>query len=148
MSGNKYFHTKMVERKVPVKYLRAICGVRYWEDAKVNGVEDTNGNLMPCRDSDFHGDYWEPVIDLETGTVQGWPIGTTADIHYKVCDEGAYQLLDADKDVVAEIEGYVPEMMCPEDDGYGDYVIMKIDENGVIENWKVDLSPFEKDDRE
>ena len=33
--------------RVPVKYLRAECGVRYWEDATVNGVEDTDGKLIP-----------------------------------------------------------------------------------------------------
>jgi hypothetical protein len=130
---------------VPVKYLRALCDVRYWEDTKVNGIEDTNGDLIPCRDSDLHGDYWGPVIDLETGTIQDWPIGTTADVHYKVCDAGIYQLLDADKNVVKEIDGYVIKMMCPKDNGYGDYVIMKIDENGVIDGWKVNLSPFEND---
>lgn len=27
--------------------------------------------------------------------------------------------------------------MCPEEPGYGDYIIMKIDEDGKIENWSV-----------
>ena len=42
-----------------------------------------------------------------------------------------------------EIDGYVPSMMCPEGDGYGDYVIMKVAEDGTIANWRVDLSEFE-----
>lgn len=29
-------------KSVEVKYLRARCGVRYWEDATVNGEEDTD----------------------------------------------------------------------------------------------------------
>jgi len=34
--------------------------------------------------------------------------------------------------------------MCPADNGYGDYVIMKIDDNGKIDKWRVDLSYWEK----
>jgi hypothetical protein len=31
----------------PVKFLRAECGVRYWEDAKVNGMADGDGDMIP-----------------------------------------------------------------------------------------------------
>lgn len=129
-------------RRVPVKYLRAECGVRYWEDASVNGVEDTDGNLIPLR----NGDTWDVTIDLITGKIEGWPEGTTADIHYKVCDDGRYHLLDADRNVVRSIDEYVPKMMAPgdEDHGFGDYVVMNIAEDGTIDKWKVDLSEFEK----
>jgi hypothetical protein len=30
-------------------------------------------------------------------------------------------------------------------EGYGDYVIMSIGPNGAIDNWRVDLEPFEED---
>ena len=46
--------------------------------------------------------------------------------------------------MIASIDGYVPSIMCPEGEGYGDYVIMEIDGDGRIANWKVDLSEFEK----
>lgn len=121
-----------------VQYLKAECGVRYWEDGEVNGVEDEDGNLIPLR----VGDTWVPTIDLETGIIQGWPDGTTADVHYKVCDDGQYSLLDADRNVIRSIEGYVPPMMSPGGSGYGDYVIMKIGPDGKIENWAVDLEYF------
>lgn len=140
------------EKAVPVKYLQAECGVRYWEDGYVNGEEDTDGSRIPCRkgtaaDNDsLGGGEWCPVIDVETGTIEGWPQGVSADIHYKVCDAGAYHLLDENREVVKSINGYVPSIMCPEGDGYGDYVIMKIDGTGKIANWKADLSDFEKDD--
>ena len=29
--------------------------------------------------------------------------------------------------------------MCPADDGYGDYIIMNIDENGFIQGWNKEL---------
>ena len=62
--------------------LRVSAGVRYWEDASVNGVEDTDGTLIPFR----KGDLWCPIIDLETGQIYDWPAGANAYIHYKVCD--------------------------------------------------------------
>lgn len=134
--------------KVPVAFLRARCGVRYWEDGTVNGVEDADGSRIPCRDGTaadndrLGGGNWCPTIDLVTGKIEGWPEGTTASIHYKVCDDGDYELLDADRNVVKAIEGYVPGMMCPEDNGYGDYVIMEIAADGTIAKWEVDLSEW------
>lgn len=144
--------TVATKQSVEVKYLRARCGVRYWEDAIVNGEEDTDGSRIPCRkgtaaDNDrLGGGDWCPTIDLETGKIEGWPEGTTARLHYKVCDDGDYALLDADRNVVKAIDGYVPDIMCPGDASYGDYVIMTIGADGVIANWRVDLSDFERDD--
>jgi hypothetical protein len=126
-----------------VKYLKADCGVRYWEDGEVNGVEDTDGDLIPLRVKDA----WCPVIDLETGVIQDWPEGTTADVHYEVCDDGIYKLLDADKNVVLHINGYVPNIMAPGGSGYGDYVIMAIGADGKIVNWSVNLDGFEEGDK-
>jgi hypothetical protein len=130
--------TKKVKKVFKVKYLKAKVGARYWDDSKVNGVEDEIGSLIPCR----VGDYWEPLIDLETGKIINWNCGVEAEIHYKSCDNNTFQLLDEDENIVAEIEGYVIDMMCPKEEGYGDYVIMSIDSNGLICDWKVDLKPF------
>lgn len=126
--------------KKDVVRLIAECGVRYWEDASVNGVEDTEGTLIPCR----KGDAWVPTIDLVTGTIEGWPQGTTASIHYKVCDAGRYALLDAEGVEVAVIDGYVPAIMAPGDAGYGDYVIMTVGYGGRIADWRVVLEEFER----
>jgi len=134
--------TIKIEQEVEVKTIIATANVRYWEDATINGKEDKDGTLTPLR----KGDCWNPTIDLETGVIADWPAGTTANIHFKVCDEGVYQLADADGKIVKEIEGYVPNIMCPQDRGYGDYIIMKIDENGKIDNWKIDLAEFEEDE--
>lgn len=121
-----------------VKYLQAECGVRYWEDATVDGVEDEAGSLIPHRS----GDCWSPIIELAAGRVVDWPEGVTASTHYKVCDDGRYVLLDGDMNKVVEIDGYVPTMLSPGGNGYGDYVIMTIGPDGRIENWRVDLEPF------
>lgn len=109
------------------------AGVRYWEDATVNGVEDTFGELIPFR----KGDDWCPTIDLNTGRVLEWPEGTTANIHYKVCDAGEYWLEDENGKRWKWDDHYVPDyLLCVEDNGYGDYIILKIDGGGFIQGWK------------
>ena len=125
---------------VTVDRLRAQCGVRYWEDATVNGVVDEDGTLIPCR----VGDYWCPTIILETGQIMEWPEGTIADIYYKVCDDGFYYLLAPSGEVVSRRKGYVPSMLCPSKNGFGDYVIMSVGPDGVIEGWKASPSDFEQ----
>lgn len=130
------------EVEVDVKTLHVRAGVRYWEDATINGIEDEQGNLIPCRDNDD----WKPIINIETGQITNWEQGKTADIHYKVCDDGDYYLKDEKDEEVIHSEGYVPEILCPEENGYGDYIIMKVDENGFIKNWKFDLSNFIEDE--
>lgn len=115
-------------------FLAVEANVRYWEDATVNGVEDEEGALIPCR----KGDRWAPVIELETGSILGWPRGTTAQIHYKVCDDGEYWLADSFERRTSKWKGdYVPSrFLCVGDNGYGDYIILTVGENGRIEGWK------------
>ena len=125
-----------------VRFLRAEANVRYWEDAEVNGQVDEDGSLIPLRS----GDCWCPTIDLDSGTIPDWPDGVTASIHYKVCDEGTYTLINEAGDEVRRIEGYVPAIMSPGGSGYGDYIIMQIDGAGKIANWRVTLDEFQEDD--
>lgn len=127
-----------IEKEFEVKYLQVKAGARYWEDAIVDGVEDTEGSLIPCRE----GDYWCPLIELESGIIKNWEHGKKASVHFKVCDDGEYSLLDLNKEVVKSIDGYVPDIMSPKESGYGDYIIMDIDENGKISNWRVKLDEF------
>ena len=130
-------------QKITVTHLKAECGVRYWEDGEVNGVQDEEGVLIPLR----QGDVWRIFVNLDTGVIDDWPEGVTAKVHYKVCDAGVYSLIDADGKERAKREGYVPPMLSPGGAGYGDYVIMKIDGTGKIDNWSADLSYFEDDDQ-
>lgn len=127
---------------VLVKYLKASCDVRYWEDAKVDGVVDEDGSRIPLRIKDM----WQIFVDLETGIIVDWPEGVTADIHYKVCDAGVYCLVNDNGEEYAEREWYVPSMLSPSGDGYGDYVIMKVGGSGKIEDWKADLDFFNEDE--
>lgn len=127
-----------VKKEFEVKYLQVEANVRYWEDATVNGVEDENGELVPCR----VGEIWKPFIEIETGKILNWTEGVEANIHYKVCDAGVYKLLDDTKSVVKEIDGYVPTLMSPKEAGFGDYIIMDINKNGQISSWKPVLKDF------
>lgn len=131
--------TIKVEKEVELKTLAVKAGVRYWEDAKVDGVKDVDGSLIPCR----QGDLWCPIIDINSGFITNWKQGVKAEVHYKVCDAGSYFLQDAEGNNVLSIEeNYVPDIMCPKESGWGDYIIMDIDENGQIANWKVTLDGF------
>lgn len=137
-------------------YLKVNAGVRYWDDAKVNGEYDTNcedlenpdaAPTIPCaeyvgeQNRVLHGENWRwrPLIDIETGQIVNWKKGTTAHIHYKVCDDFQCDILDKDKNIITSYDGYVPKIMCPADEGYGDYIIMDVDENGFIQKWNKGL---------
>ena len=132
--------TIKIEKEVEVKYLKVVAHVRYWEDAEVNGAEEDDDN--PTLPFNNH-ESWMPVIDVDNGCIVDWPQGVTASVHYKVCDEGVYTLLDADKNVIKEISSYVPDCLSISDSGYGDYICMDIDENGHIDDWVFDEESIE-----
>lgn len=114
-------------------YIEIEAQVRYWEDATVNGQEDTNGTLMPFR----FGDKWCPVIRLADGWIVNWPEDTTADVHFKVCDQGEYWLATEGGRVAKWVGHYVPDdFLCHGDTGYGDYIIFKVGADGKIEGWQ------------
>jgi hypothetical protein len=124
------------------KFLIIEAGVRYWEDATVNGAEDTKGDLIPFR----CGDEWCPIIELKTGVIQGWPKGTEADVHYKVCDAGQYWLADHEEVRRWKYQDHcVPDILSPEKTGYGDYIILHVFPDGSIRSWNgnVDLADWE-----
>lgn len=127
-----------VEKEVNIAILKVLAEVRYWEDATVNGVEDEDGSLIPCK----NGDTWSPEIDIDSGKIMNWEIGKKAEIHYKVCDQCGWELRDESGVVLSAEDGYVPDTLCPKDSGYGDYIIMDVDENGNIADWKFDVNDF------
>lgn len=144
-------------------YLKVDAGVRYWQDAYINGNRDTDCDKtdghpnMPCaeyigeqhrllRGNDWR---WRPLIEIERGKIVNWKQGATANIHYKVCDDFACEILDGGKEVITSYDGYVPKIMCPTDEGFGDYIIMNIDENGFIQGWRKELiSKIVEEDKE
>jgi len=120
-------------------------------DAKFVNIE------IPVRDGieniplDFpgrKGDMWYGSIDIDEGRLLEWPKGIAGNLELKVCDEGCYTLLDADRQVLSTIQNdYVPNELIPGE--YGDYIDLQIDDAGMITNWgNPNLSDFFKTDEE
>lgn len=117
--------------EVEVKYVKVELPIRYEEDIPKN---------FPLREEvpiDKNGyDWWKGTIEINTGKILEWPLGQVGEFYLKVVDEGSYYLLDENQKIVASIEqNYVPNQLLPPNDGYGDYVNFKIDENGIVTNW-------------
>ncbi|MBF1490742.1 MAG: hypothetical protein HXN77_09620, partial [Prevotella pallens] len=36
---------------------------------------------------------------------------------------------------IISVDSYVPEVLCPKGEGYGDYIIMTVDKDGFIKDW-------------
>lgn len=120
------------ERKIhEVSQLVVKASVRYWDDAEVNGIVDTDGSLIPFR----KGDCWNIIVDVDKGQIVGWPKGTTAKTHYKVCDCGLYSLVNSEGVVLFTVESYVPDCLGDE----GDYLELEIDSDGFIKDWVNDF---------
>ncbi|THA09436.1 hypothetical protein [Rodentibacter pneumotropicus] len=108
-------------KQVNAKYLKIDIPIRY-------GDEDMPYDF-PLREND----NWVATVDLDTSKIENWPQGKSGSFCTKVCDEGTYSLLDGDKEVIAKIDqNYVPNDVVPGE--YGDYIDLKIDENGIITN--------------
>lgn len=137
-----------------IKYIKIDVGPRYWEDGEINGKDDisweeqSKGNKPNMPFAVFNEDRakirrsesyrWVLTIDVDNLKILDWPQGISANIHYKVCDDGTYFLMDKDKNVLEEKECYVPDILCYLDSGYGDYIIMHIGENGELENFPLE----------
>lgn len=149
--------------EIEAKFLKVRAGVRYPEDSefieaendrKVNYISDDEENpKMPFMEVEYdkyvHKKfYWTPTIDLENGVIVNWPKGVKVHVFYKVCDDFECTVYDEYDNEVLHYEGYVPDFMSIEEEGYGDYIDMIIDENGCIQNWNItssDIQPLMED---
>ena len=121
-----------VEKEVELYIIQVQANVRYWEDSSMNSIKTSeDGEGFPCKE----GNNWSPTISIDDGKIINWKKGIKATTHFKVCDLCTYKVIDDSDAIVLHREGYVPDVLCPEDKGYGDYMIMSIDENGYISNW-------------
>lgn len=131
---------RIVKETVNVKYVFADFGVRYFEDAYVNGNEDDAENpKIPC----VKDGRWQIEVDIDEGRILNWTNGVTAEVHYKVCDDGTYKTYDENHNLLYEKDDYVPSIFSQDDEGYGDYVYLTIESDGKIKNWSVDEEMIE-----
>lgn len=88
---------------------------------------------------------WSGIINLKTHKLLNWKqeYGNLY-LQAKVCDSGTYFLLDKDKKEICKIADYVPNGLIPEADDSGDYIRLRINYDGTIENWsdKPEFSDF------
>ena len=126
---------RFIRENVNVKKLHFRAYVRYWEDGEFYCPNNKTTNcIIPGRDDQ----YWDCTIDIDSGKILNWIPGVVGDVCFKVCDEFSCEFIDDKSSYIYTIENdYVPDFMCPVEPGYGDYIIMNIDEDGKIENWSV-----------
>ena len=155
-----------IKKEVELNKIIVKAGVRYWNDCKYsenNGQiwrdgskendtdevsEDFRNNLPFVEKGNIgYGEeyYWNIVIDINSGKVENWPKDFCISTWFKVCDDGLYQILDTDGEVVWDsIKSeyyYVPTFLEIGDEGYGDYIYLDIDGEGNIENWNEEGIP-------
>ena len=75
------------------------------------------------------------LIDIELGKVVDFKANAEIDIFDKCVDEGTYILYDEDMNPITEYEGYVPNILEVNENGYGDYLNFTINTDGTIKNW-------------
>lgn len=117
-------------KTVEVKFLAVDAIPFNWRDAEVNGMDDFDGSLIPCRE----GDSWKPLINIDNGQITNWVKGIIAEINYEVLDQGIYKLIDEKGNCIASIADYVPDALSPD----GDYMCIDIDKDGFIKDWTPD----------
>lgn len=124
-------------------HLDVEAGVRYWEDATVNGAEEDDDD--PTIYGAHQRSEWRVRINLAEGRIEGWPADMAASIHYKVCDEGEYWLSDADGKRLAKWRDYyVPsEYLCHGGAGYGDYIVLDVEPGGLIKGYEKPALDYE-----
>lgn len=114
--------TVTVKKEIDVHAVRVSVPVRY-------GTEDMPADF-PLRT----GNTWAATILVDEGIIRDWPKGKTGSFSMKVVDQGNYELLDSDGNVLAALIGeYVPNQLLPGE--YGDYLELDIDADGSITNW-------------
>jgi hypothetical protein len=45
-------------------------------------------------------------------------------------------------ELIKKIRDYVPKMLSPKEEGWGDYIIMDIDTDGQIQDWVISFDEF------
>lgn len=121
-----------------VKYIHVMGEPRYLEDCFYNFEADEEGNV-PILNENKLLDF---KIDVHSGHIVDWKNGNVARVHYKVCDQCNYLLLNENGDVLFSLNEnglwYVPEFLDFEKESYGDYLIMNIDNKGFIQEFNKD----------
>lgn len=116
---------------VEARYIQCVLAVRY--------DEEDIPNDFPFRS----GDVWNVTLDIDERRIVDWPAGHSAHVYMKVCDNGSYRLMDANKNLIADRENdYVPGCIPGE---YGDYIDFEILNDGTLKDWEPEKDDIEDD---
>ena len=139
-------------QELDIKYVNCYLIQDWWDGAQISKegsdfveVEEDGSNLpmlipvtedMTTYQSLKTCKAFPMKINLETGHIEYWMKGYAMHIYWKVRDQGVYEYIDANGNIIEKLDtDYVPNYLAIGDSGYGDYVIIDIDENGNIKNW-------------
>lgn len=128
-------------------YLFVNARIRHCEDAEIDTGNDMVADIddesmksgqksnMPCMVIENGNYFWRPIINIKTGQIVNWEQGKAASTSYKIVDECgvSYRLAGGEKS--KEIVDYVPDCLCVDEFGYGDYMYLSIDFEGYIDGW-------------
>jgi hypothetical protein len=87
------------------------------------------------NDKSYRGNL-KILINIETRSIEGWngPC-RPCNLFEKLVDTGIYTLYGAKGNILSRMQRYVPNKILPPENGYGDYLELDIDEDGIITNW-------------
>lgn len=146
--------TVTVPREVDAKYLWCYVQPRYWEDTEINEqADDEDGTLVHQHLKHLFPDSKDMIrrgapenrsegficipINLDNGTVEGWPGGVTASFGYKSVDNNIFILEDDHGSVIYRTpKGDTEYVIGPKFmNDYGDYFVLQVEEDGSIVDW-------------
>lgn len=136
-----------VPQKFEITKLVCKARVRYPEDSGISydgehwEDDDEINPKMPCIVKEGKDFYWVIEIDPEDGKIMNWTQGMYGSTAYKTCDEFECYVYSHDKQLL-HYDGYVPNFMSIDDIGYGDYIYVTIDNNGMINGWIFNQDDF------
>lgn len=140
------FNTKACYLHISIPYDKESELITF-DDGIMTELETDEGFIPPMLNSEIQ--RLEFVVDMKDGRLLDWnEANGYLRMWAKVCDNGTYTLLDADKKPICQICGYVPfKLIPPFEDGAGDYIELAINADGTIKDWpKIpDLSEFAED---
>jgi len=149
------------EVEVNAKYLYCYLGdYMYLEDLNFMDMDVVNEVASMDDDLDAFLKRWPSLnamrynqdykgiclkIDVDNGKVVNWPedLHEVHFINVKIVDSGIYVLTEENGNKIVSKEGYVPDCLQIEENGYGDYLEFVVDKNGVIIDWSFNQKDLE-----
>lgn len=101
--------------------------------AWVNGIKDVKGQDMPFLENGI----WEIQIDINTGLIIDWPIGSFARVKYKTDNRNYYELSDEEGYMYSR-RGFVIQALSKK----RTILNLNINANGQILNYKKTFNDY------